>query len=176
MGDAELLVRLKSSPNRLCASLADSLLTRSLYKPAFRARIIEPADSGRLRYATQTENLTSLGVLDPEGRHSLDQAIAAQSNIDAGDIIIYCTPAPPGLKKFKHHVESGPDSTQIRDEEHGPYHRMMMQHLPLWVVYVFLAPNHGQKCVEKVGSIAADVLQLPNEAGIDRKEAALTGA
>jgi uncharacterized protein len=176
MGDAELLVRLRSSPIRLCASLADSLLTRTLYKPAFRARVIEPTDSSQQRYAAQTEKLTSLGVLDPEGRHSLDRAIAAKSNIDAGDVIVYCTPAPPGLKKFRHHVESGPDSTQIRNEEHGPYHRMMMQHLPLWVVYVFLAPDHGQKCVEKVGGVAADVLQLPNEVGIDRKEAAFTSS
>ncbi len=176
MGDAELLVRLKSSPNRLCASLANRLLTRALYKPAFRAQVIEPTDSGYLHYSTQTEKLTHLGVLDPEGRHLLDQTIAAQSNIDAGDVIVYCTPAPPGLKKFRHHVESGPDSTQIRDEEHGPYHRMMMQHLPLWVVYVFLAPNHDQKIMEKVGKSAEDVLQLPNEAGVDRKEASLSSA
>jgi uncharacterized protein len=173
MGDAELLVRLKSSPNRLCASLADRLLTRRLYKPAFRARVIESADSGQLRYSTQTENLSGLGILDPEGRHSLDRIIAAKSSIGAGDVIVYCTPAPPGLKKFRHHVESGPDNTQIRDEKHDPYHRMMMQHLPLWVVYVFLAPNHGQKNIIKVGGVAADVLQLPNEAGVDRKEAAL---
>jgi len=175
MGDAELLVRLKSSPNRLCASLADKLLTRTLYKPAFRTRVIEPTVSGQLRYSTQTEKLTGLGVLDPEGRYSLDQAIATKSNIDAGDIIVYCTPAPPGLKKFRHHVESGPDSTQIRDEEHGPYHRMMMQHLPLWVVYVFLAQDHGHKCVKKVGGVASDILQLPNEIGVDRKEASLSG-
>ena len=173
MGDAELLVRLKSSPNRLCASLADKLLTRTLYKSAFRARVIKPADSGQLRYSAQIEKLTRIGILDPERRHSLDRTIAAKSNIDAGDVIVYCTPAPPGLKKFKHHVESGPDSTQIRDEEHGPYHRMMMQHLPLWVVYVFLAPNHGQKTIVKVGAVASDLLQLPNETGMDRKEAAL---
>lgn len=173
MGDAELLVRLKSSPNRLCASLADSLLTRTLYKPAFRARVIEPTDSGHPHHSAQTEKLRRLGVLDPEGRHSLDRIIAAQSNIDAGDVIVYCTPAPPGLKKFKHHVESEPDNTQTRDEEHGPYHRMMMQHLPIWVVYVFLAPNHGQKILKKISEVASNVLQLPDEAGMDRREAAL---
>jgi len=173
MGDAELLVRMKSSPNRLCASLANGLLTRTLYKPAFRARLIEPTDFGHQQYSAQIEKLTRIGILDPEGRHSLDRTVAAKSNIDASDVIVYCTPAPPGLKKFKHHVESGPDNTQVRDEEHGPYHRMMMQHLPLWVVYVFLAPNHGQKNIEKAGSVASDLLQLPNEAGMDRKEAAL---
>ncbi|HEY1757152.1 MAG TPA: hypothetical protein VGG72_17395, partial [Bryobacteraceae bacterium] len=63
---------LRSSGRPLAARLAQMVLSRQIWKPAFRSRVLKSTELNEASYKKQLAEFKSANYLTPKGRSSLD--------------------------------------------------------------------------------------------------------
>jgi len=76
MGDDELLYFLRDSGRPVAASLVSGVLQRNLFKPAFRARALEPDQCDIKHYEIRQSRFREQGLLEPGTRSAIEVKIA----------------------------------------------------------------------------------------------------
>ena len=94
-------------------------------------------------------------------------------SLSEGNVILYCTPNPPGLQKIHQFVEIQPGKTEKRDEVYAPFLRARERHLALWKVYVFANGLENVSQINKLAEVSEEVIGLRNEITKPKQQAIL---
>jgi hypothetical protein len=165
MGDNDLLAYLKASQRPLAKRLAEMVLRRTLWKPAFQARALRPTELSERQYDARRSEFDGKGLLDPDRRAQLEARIASKAKRARDEVIVYCPPNAPGLQKIRQYVATGPGTDEVREAVHEPHLRIRSAHIGLWMVFVFVPPDLGQNDLRAVAEATEEVLGLKNDIG-----------
>jgi uncharacterized protein len=162
MGDEELLLTLAAGSSETGRVLARRLLDRKLYQAVYRTRAL-PGEATEPKYFGRLEAYRSRGLLDPAGRRSFEEAIARDTSINAGDIILYFPRSAPGAQKVSHAVERELGKVAIKDDADDTHVAIYNHHLELWNIYVFVSPDLSRSTREAVAIAVQEQIGLVNE-------------
>jgi len=171
MGDEELLIRLRETKNKIAPMIVDLLRSRELYDPVFRSRALNSEDSRSIEttYEHRKRQWASAGLFNPDQRAVIENALALDASLEAGQVILYCPSVAPGAQRVRQYVQTEV-GLEIRDEIHGPHEEMYRNHLGLWEVYVFVHPSASDRQKRVVAEGAGDKLGLSNQIRQDRRQ------
>ncbi len=172
MGDEILLGRLASSKRAGPKRIAEQILNRRLYKPAFRAQVLDPNQRHQNEFTMREASYQGKGLFDPRARSAIEEQLARSAGLDPLDVVVYCS-RPPGLQKVRQYVESKPGDTVLRDELFKPYLNTYELHLGLWTVYVFSSARSDTSEFDALGEASEGVFGLENQAQMSRRQGVL---
>lgn len=170
MGDDELLTALKGNTVPTVRQMAERLLARRLYKPAYQARALKPSELGIAAYEARQAHFAKLGTTSPARRREIEAELAKSAGLRPADVIVYCTPKAPGLQKVQQYVEVHPGTNELRDEIFTPHLRMMQAHLGLWSIYVLVPPDCDQNARNRLGLEAETFFGIANDLEMERRQ------
>ncbi|CAN0314944.1 unnamed protein product, partial [Ectocarpus fasciculatus] len=104
MSDLQLELELIKSKRPGVSTLMKMLHERKIYKPVYRSRVIPEGTEWENAKFSGAE-MEDLGLFDPETRLKIEERVAKKAKVKPYDVIIYCSPAAPGEKKFTQRVE-----------------------------------------------------------------------
>lgn len=170
-GDVQLLTSLSLNGNKTVEKIAKMILARKLFKPIFRAQLVTHNDKDIFSiYEKQKRTFEKKGVFDPLKRKLIEGQLAAKAKIDSGDVIIYCAPQAPGIKKIQYFVETKPGHTTSRDDSAQIHMDYMRKHLGLWFIYVFVNPAIDDDGRRRLSAAATNLFGLNNDIEIPLRE------
>ena len=173
MGDNELLTYLKSGHRTVERALAEMVLQRALWKPAFQSRVLPPAECNDEHYDAKLRQFERMQFLGPRNRANVEGTIAKIAGLKADEVILYCPSKAPGLQRIRQYVAPGPKTKQVRDEVSDPHLRIRNAHIALWTVFVFIPPDKEPNIRDKVAAASEEVLGLTNQVDFHRKQLVL---
>lgn len=173
MGDNELLYFLRTTAGPLSKRLAEMVLQRHLWKPAFQSRALRPDECDATHYDAQLAQFAENGLLDPKKRAKIEQSIGKAAGLSANEIILYCPPRAPGLQKLLQRVAPAPGKGILRGDVHDPHMRIRKAHMGLWTVFVFVPPDKKPNTLNRVAEASEEILRLRNEVDFERRQLVL---
>ena len=172
MGDDELLHALQHSPSQKSVTVINRYLRRSLYRPAFLARIMQSVSPTRENYVARRESLSRHGLFDPVERLIIEQELAADHGLEEEDLILYASPKAPGAKTVSQRVEQSRGDVTHRDGLFGKHQEVFGQHLGLWNLFLFVSPSVPPDKRARLSIAMRNRFELQDEQSIDRKQLA----
>ena len=173
LGDEQLIDRLDAygpeSTKRLVAFYRD----RKLYRPAFRGEMMQGAGPTLSNYRERRTKYERLGLFEPVQRLTLEREIAAESGVDANDIVLYASPKAPGAKTVSQKVEQERGDITVRDGVYSRHQDIFERHLALWNLFLFVRANLPTEHKARLAHSMSRRFNLKDLARIEHKQLAL---
>jgi len=171
LGDINLLHFLVESKIAIVSNIASMIYNRHLYIPVYRSRLVTSITDNNIHaiYESRKTYFRDRGLFDFEERAELEFRLSHITGIPAQDIILYCSPQAPGIKKVSYFTENerGVDFVNDAASMHIEY---MKKHIGLWHLYVFVNPNTQVNLRKKLAHQAETLFNLGNEIDIPVRE------
>jgi hypothetical protein len=103
----------------------------------------------------------------------IERLLARHAGYPEHQVIVYCSPKAPGLQRIRQYVERRPGTSELLDEVYQPFNAIYQRHFALWKVYVLCADMSDWHKSSMLAEKAEEVLGLPNELAISRKQGVL---
>ncbi|MEA3044064.1 MAG: uncharacterized protein QOH47_1902 [Sphingomonadales bacterium] len=173
MGDDELLSFILKEGPPDAQKLIRRYLGRRLYRPAFRARIMQDSEPNFDNYKNRQEKLRAEGLFDPSSRSTIESELATEAGVAAAELAIYASPKAPGAKTVTQRVEQARGNVTMRDSVFAKHKEIFAQHLGLWTLYLFVNPRLPTDTKARLSSLMRSRFDLVDEPTNDRKQLAL---
>jgi HD superfamily phosphohydrolase len=171
LGDINLLHYLTEYKSDIVSSIALMIYHRQLYVPVYRSRLVTSMRDDNIHtiYEARKRHYKDIGLFDHERRTELEEKLAKSTGIPQQDIIVYCSPQAPGIKKVSYFTENerGVDYVNDASSMHIEY---MRKHIGLWHLYVFINPYTQVNLRKKLAYQAEIAFSSSNEIDIPIRE------
>lgn len=172
LGDEELLSLIEAAGTPTSQMLIRAYRDRKLFRPAFRANIMQNAALTPENYRERRKKLDSRGLFDPARRLELETELALEARIAPEEIILYANPKAPGAKSVSQRVEQSRGDVQTRDGVFSRHQDIFSRHLGLWNLYLFTKPDLEPDIKSRLSMLMKRRFELSDEGVGEHKQLA----